>query len=200
MKICLCLRGIHYSNDAYITDYRKSLENYRNYIIKPLEDQGHEVDILFFTYTSEVSDSLRQDYGSRPNSVFFPASERFNGTNWKRQLLFHRCIVHSIKVNEQQKGSLYDLIINTRFDLFFSTKITEMTYDTSKFNCAFKHTSGNCDDNLWIFPRTLLDTFSFAVNTLDQRNQITHEINKYIEMQYMYGPMEYLYWTFLRKN
>ena len=200
MKICLCLRGIHYSNDSYITDYRKSLENYRNYIIKPLEDQGHEVDILFFTYTSEVSDSLRQDYSSSPNSVFFPASERFNGTNWKRQLIFHSFTVDSIKANEQQKGSLYDLIINTRFDLFFSTKITEMTYDTSKFNCAFKHTSGNCDDNLWIFPRNLLDSFSFAINTLDQRNQITHEINKYIETQYMYGPMEYLYWIFLRKN
>ena len=200
MKICLCLRGMHYSNDSYTTDYRKSLENYRNYIIKPLEEQGHEVDILLFTYHTEVSDTLKEDYGSSPNSVFLPAPERFNGTNWKRQLVFHRCTVDSVRLNEQKKGSLYDLIINTRFDLFFSKKITDMAYDPSRFNCAFKHSSGNCDDNLWIFPRSALDSFSSAIHMLDHRNQITHEINKYIDTHYMYGPMEYLYWTFLRKN
>jgi hypothetical protein len=203
MRACICLRGLHYSNDDISvhnrirTDYRDSLDNYREYIINPLISQGYLIDILLFTYESPLLESLIEDYNPLSMSTL-PISERYIDTSWNRQILFHKHSVDTIKKIQYEMGYSYDLIINTRFDLKFNTRITDMNIDYSKFNIAFRHSSGNCDDNLWIFNSSFLDEIDESMNILYRRSEMTHEINKYIcNINYMHEG-EYLYWIFLR--
>ena len=201
MHICICLRGIHYSDDTIIADYRKSLNNYRDYIINPLKSLGHTIDIMIFTYDSTIINQLIFDYDPC-GKVILVNSDRYIDTSWNRQLIFHNYSIKAIKNREDIMKYKYDCIINTRFDLEFNTKITEMNIDYSMFNIAFKHSSGNCDDNLWIFPGVMIDEFESAINNLYKNSQMTHEINKYMPIiNYMYETQNtYLYWSFLRSK
>jgi len=208
MRACICLRGLHYSNDDISvyndnkirTDYRDSLDNYREYIINPLISQGNLIDILLFTYESPILEHLIKDYS--PLSIkILPMSERYIDTSWNRQILFHKYSVDTIKKIQYEMGYSYDLIINTRFDLKFNTRITDMNIDYSKFNIAFRHLSGNCDDNLWIFSGCFLDEFEESMSHLYNGSKMTHEINKYINnINYMHieDTGGYVYWKFLR--
>lgn len=204
MRACICLRGLHYSNDEINgnnnnirMDYRNSLENYKEYIIRPLISLGYTIDILLFTYDSPILESLIHDYKPLHMKIL-PISERYIDTSWNRQIIFHKYSIEAIKNIQIEKGYKYDYIINTRFDLKFSIKVTDMNVDISKFNIAFRHSSGNCDDNLWIFNSSFLDEMGESMNRLYKSSQITHEINKYISnINYMHIG-DYLYWTFLR--
>lgn len=200
MHICLCLRGIHYRNDTKLNvDYRKSFENYKENLIIPLEKKGYKVDIILFTYDSEIKENLINDYNPFYYEIL-PFNEMFVNTSWNRQIIFHRKTLETIKKIQFENNFSYDYIINTRFDLKFNIEITNMNIDLCKFNIAFKHSSGNCDDNFWIFTNLYLNQLDKALENLYQRNAITHEINRYFnndQINYMHQG-DYLYWSFLR--
>ena len=216
MRACICLRGIHYSNDEITeynnnkvkTDYRRSIENYKEYIIEPLKSLGYIVDIMIFTYDSRMLKELLKDYNPIYSNIL-PSSERNTNSSWNRQIIFHKNSVDAIKDIKNKLNYEYSLIVNTRFDLFFNTKITDMNIDYSKFNIVFKHPNGNCDDNLWVFNISFLDAFYESMVYLYNKSQMTHEINKYINnINYMHTVVglnngnvcwdDYVYWHFLR--
>jgi hypothetical protein len=200
MKYALCLRGIHYLSDSKMyVNYKESLENYKSNIIQPLKDAGHEVYIFGYTYESEKINELQQDYGfdhfvslTRDDMLLSSTNEitleNLEKSSFQCQIRFHTMICDGIEQFERKHSMMFDYIIDTRFDLFFIDPITTHNIDWTKFNICFKHLSGSCDDNYWVFPRNYLNAFRNACNMLHINSQITHAINKYIPdiISYMY--------------
>lgn len=175
MRVCICFRGIHYANDNIQTDFRKSFEHMKKNIIDPFLEQGDTVDILCLTYNSEIIQELLDLYKPVDTYILDPSC-RNDGDNWHRQLLWH---LYSVELVKKQKKE-YDLIINTRYDFLFQFKSNDSKFDLNKFNVLFPHRTGNCDDNYFAFPFTLLDSFQNALQRMICERKITHEINRYI--------------------
>ncbi len=206
MKIALCLRGIHYANDNIITDYRNSNKNYMEQLIEPLK-KNNDVDIFLLTYESEIINELLNDYNPK-DIIILNSNERFNGSNWHRQLIFHKSSIDLVKGYENNNNFRYDIIINVRFDLFFTLNFQEWNIVYNKINIMFKHPSGNCDDNFFIIPRNYFDLFYDATINLLINNKITHEYNHVLNednIHYAYNVSEedcnkkidFHYWNFL---
>ena len=63
MRFSLILKGLSYvpdashendtTNQSYSVDFRHSVQSFKDKIIHPLREKGHEVDIFFHTNTSE---------------------------------------------------------------------------------------------------------------------------------------------------
>jgi hypothetical protein len=68
-------------------------------------------------------------------------------------------------------------LIFTRFDIDFHKNYNTFNLELDKLNITVEHPSGNCDDNLWIFPRNYLDIFENSVDALIAENKMTHELN-----------------------
>ena len=176
MKICICFRGIHFSNDSIQTDFRKSFDHMKKHIIDPFLEQGDSVDILCLTYNSDILQELLDSYKPVDTVILDPAF-RNDGDNWHRQLLWHIMSVDLI----QKQNKEYDFIINTRFDFLFQFKSNDSIFDFNKFNILFQHKSGNCDDNYFALPFTLISNFKNACQRMKGERKITHEINRYLE-------------------
>ena len=206
MRIALLLRGRHYLNNQwYYTDFSESCENINSMIIQPLRDQGHTVDIFCCTYTSHKLEQLIDFY--KPVMTLSVNESEFNGLR-SCACKYIWCLEGSrlIREYEEKNKFTYDYIINMRFDIIFSVTIINQSYDITKMNIMFKHTSGNCDDNYWIIGRTQLGNFENAINQLlSNEKSIIHEFNHHIDtsnVNYMYetDSNEYRYYTFNRKT
>jgi hypothetical protein len=202
MKFCLVLRGKHFEKNN--VDYQKSVSNYKEFILNPLLENGHEVDVFILTYKTEFLSNLIKDYNPKHQIILDNYNELGNFNNALRQTNF---FILSSSVLERNINN-YDVIINTRFDLFFKVKITEMNIDYSKINIAFKHSSGNCDDNIFIFPISLLGTLNDGFLQIKNFKKIIHEICHYLpndKINYMidlsfgdYFVKQYNYFNIMR--
>lgn len=187
-RIAVCYRGIHYSTDKIIVDYRDCFQNHIDNLISPLLSHNNHLDIFCLSYESPLKDVLIANI-TPVDAYFFTENDKNNGSSWHRQLLFHKKSAELIHNYESKYGFTYDIVINLRYDLYFTKSISGMNVNYNKINIAYEHRSNNCDDNLFIIPRTYLDTFYSAINTLIRNGQITHELNKYIDeslINYMY--------------
>jgi hypothetical protein len=192
MKIAICLTGMHYNNDLNRNvDYTLSLENYKTHMISPLTDLGHNVDILLFTYDTQVLNNLRKDYNTISNEEFIlDNSIKYQDDSWARVLFFYININDIIKKQENKKKYNYDIIIVTRFDYYFpSKKLTELPIDWTKINLPFKYgppNNKNCDHTIIIIPRLNLESFHKSSLILYQNKRITHEINHHINNEHIH--------------
>jgi len=186
MKYAVCLRGIHYVEPIKnygLIDFEDSLNNIKTYILNNINDY----DTFISSYHSKKEEKLLELY--KPSKYVF---NDFNAdeNNFKAQLVHHFNSVQMILQNEDDKKIRYDMILITRFDYVYFRHLYEMSLDFSKFNIAMKHSSGNCDDNFWLFPRNLLDNFTTAIIKLYQTGGITHAINHLFnetDLHYMYS-------------
>jgi len=203
MKLCLFLRGKHYEHAN--VDYRKSVDNYREFIIQPLLNAGYTVDIFIATYDSDILDLLIGDYFPREYRILDKREQdRGNLNTFSRQCDFHYMLDEMIK----RSGKTYDIIVDTRFDLFFKVKITDMNIRNDQVNIMFRHSSGNCDDNFFIIPGYYSEIFGKAWMRLKSEGSITHEINHYIDesiVNYMIdlstgnpSTKQWSYWNIMR--
>lgn len=186
MKVAFCLYGIHYiySPPRCITDYSKTINNYKKMIINELKNIGHDVDIFIASYKSEKEEALQKDF--QPVSMnLIDFSWYIPGIPQVRHLLYLYTLITEY---EKNNNILYDFLIFTRFDLIFFKKFTEMNIDLSKINISFQHNgeSKNCEDNFFILPRYYLDIFiSAAYNVKIILHEINHNIPSEI-INYMY--------------
>ena len=180
MRIAICYRGIHYSDNDVKTDYRKQYENNMEYLINPLK-KNNIIDIFCVSYESEIQNSLINDY--KPVMIdLLSQNIRYHGSGWYRQLIFHKKIVELVKNYENKNNINYDIIINLRYDLLFKKDITLWNIDYNKINFTFKHLdNGNSDDNFYIIPRKYLDEFNNSINKVIDANEITHAINRFLD-------------------
>lgn len=186
MKYAVCFRGIHYLDSVKTyqsVDYNKSYDNNKEFL---LDDLTAEYDIFISTYHSAKENEMLDIY--KPVSSII-SDFNVDENNFKAQLVHHFNCGRMIIEYEEQNNMRYDMILITRFDYIFFRKFHEMNLDVSKFNFAMKHSSGNCDDNLWIFPRNMLENFMNAIIHLYQTGGITHAINHQFDnndIHYMY--------------
>jgi len=170
MKYCICIRGAHYTYGNTTVNYNASFENYKNIIFKPLLDQGHELFIFLLTYDSPILNQLIDDY--KPASTYVVSTHEIDLLNtcarfkeWQSQSVN---IIHNY---ENKHSIVFDYIINTRFDLFFTPLILS-NINYKKINIIYKHDSGNCDDNFYLFPRHHLITFDNAITQIKKVDNI----------------------------
>jgi hypothetical protein len=205
MKICVCLRGKHYETD-YV-DYRKSFENYKEFIINPFIQKGDSVDVFVATYDSKISSELLLDYSPKKYIFLNENIQEHKGTNTNnRQCDFHIMLMDMLKYYDVT----YDLIIDLRFDLFFKVKITDMNIDYEKINIAFQHTSGNCDDNMFVIKSRHIDILKNGFRSLKDAGGITHQINSYLPTETIHYMIDYrigdisktqwTYWNIMRND
>lgn len=193
MRIALVLRGYHY---LYIpqriySDFEESIQNFEETIFKPLSEAGHEIDVFCLTYNSEKLNRMLELFKPVRTLVLDPSEIAVNSgyiLKYWQLISDEEIIKHESKIDKK-----YDVIINTRFDISFHCKITEMNIDYSKYNIAFKHSSGNCDDNLWIYPRSMIEKRKTIFLDMLKNNKIMHTLNSYLtedEIHYMYEVSE----------
>ena len=168
--VAVCYKGVF---DAPKELVKETLENHETMFWKSLNHMGLRID--FFASTYEGEDHYKNDinftyYG-------FIDDEYRNASTWNAQLAHHENLARI--VNKQ--GKQYDLVIITRPDLRWLKPFHEIKIDPNKFNIPIKHDSGNCDDNLFVYPIELMDGFIKSVNDLQKSGGITHAINNSLE-------------------
>ena len=59
MKFAVLVRGIHYDSKYKLgIDYRKTIENFKEYVLEDLQKNGHSVDVYLSTYESKYYNDL----------------------------------------------------------------------------------------------------------------------------------------------
>ena len=196
MRICLCIKGTFSLNDirkgydhteAYNNKLHESLESIKKSLINPLLEQGHSVDIIFSTYDTSCS-LIAENVLSPIKCYKFPNKGIYehNIVKYKDpQLRHYKKLVELIRQSESEKNNKYDFFIFTRFDLIFIGKVTEWNINYNEFNIAMMHSSGNCDDNIWLFPSKDIENFELCVDELMDRKRegMTHEMNKVLNIK-----------------
>ena len=198
MNIAICIRGIHYRDiPEHKVDFRNYYQNYFDNIIIPLKKIGFNVHLFGFTYESDQLEELQLTYNFAKLSIIdYKLSDNkfeYINSSCNRQLLFHLNTIKTIEEYEKEHAIQFHYVINTRFDLYFKTNILTHNIHMLKFNIAFKHLSGNCDDNYWIYPRFLQNKFKQACETMLKNNSSTHTMNSNIpseNINYMHTTSE----------
>ena len=204
MRFAVFFRGrSFYHTSLYHTDFTESCDNINEMILEPLRKNGHTVDIFCCTYTSHKLEHLINYY--KPIKTIIVNETDLEAINsWNRQKIFSLEGIRLVKAYESTNNIQYDYCINLRFDILFKTPITEQNIDLKKFNIMFKHTSGNCDDNYWIFGRDYFTLFEESLmKLLQNQTTLTHELNQHLgdeHIHYMYetDSNEYRYYSFTR--
>lgn len=190
MKFAICYKGAFNINyirqrgvDANLLSIvGKTIDNHKEMVYNDLLGQGNTVDTFISSYNTDkqLNDLLVSGYGAK-NFVFLDKNQ-INKNTWMAQLNHLKILITMIRNEEETTNTHYDYLIFTRFDIEFHKKYSTFRLDMNKLNITVEHPSGNCDDNLWILPRTYLDIFEKSVDALIAENKITHELNHKIKL------------------
>ena len=185
MKFAICYKGafnINYVKQKGVDDnllniVNDTILNHKTMIYSDLIEAGNEVDTFISSYNldNRLNDLLVRGYDAK-GYIFFDKNQLNSGT-WMAQLNHLKFLIELIKTEERNNNFNYDYLIFTRFDVDFHKNYNTFNLELDKLNITVEHPSGNCDDNLWIFPRNYLDIFENSVDALIAENKITHELN-----------------------
>jgi hypothetical protein len=190
-------------DDVYLNRMGQSINRHKMLF----NTSEYESDIFISTYDLNKIMIDKLYYFSPKKIDVINFNQSLKKDNALSQISQHRNLIRLIKEYENENNILYDLIIITRLDLEFHKNLNEMNIDYDKFNIVVNHKSGNCDDNLWIFPRKYLDNYDNTLNDLLYNNEITHAINHYllknkIDLNYMDNLIDtymgHTYFSFIR--
>ncbi len=182
MKCALCYKGVfiinHFlsgknSDSEYLSRLEDTIKKHKDTFYS--ENYDFDVFITTYNFCDKMSNKLNDFLPKVNEALEFDHNMRNN--NALSQISQHRNVVKQIKKYESESGFKYDLIVVSRLDLEFYKKFEEMNFDIEKFNIVVHHNSGNCDDNLWIFPRKYLDAYDSSLESLLKYGNITHAIN-----------------------
>lgn len=187
-KIAIAYRGIFnyqkYSKEGLtknlLNDIEKNIDNHRSMLYTCFGEC--EIDFFFSTY--DLEKEIKEVYEKNLNFKYYGYVPKMvgDGSGWKLHLIHSKNLITEIKSHIEISRTPYDFLVFTRPDIKLLKNIDYFNLDLSKFNIVLKHLSGNCDDNLWIFPIKFLDMFEESIDTLKNENyRITHEINHELE-------------------
>jgi len=185
MDIGICYKGVfninyirQYGVDKYLLNkLDETIKNHNEMIYDELLLYDNKIDTFMSSYNinDKLNSILVRDYKSKKYT--FTSQTNISSNTWVAQLNHLNILISMIIEEEKLRNKNYDYFIFTRFDIFFHKKYDIFNIDLNKFNITVEHPSGNCDDNLWIFPRKYLDIFQKSINELLIENKMTHEIN-----------------------
>ena len=200
MRICLALKGTYSVNEIregsdtsekYKTNCMKSFDSIQEALVQPFLNDGHTVDIFCSSYDTSIASTIESYF--KPKRFFkFPRDQIDNGGDWNRQLLHYMKlfeeIIYYVSTNQMP---MYDFFIFGRFDLLYKGTFKDWNIDMDKFNIPAKHSSGNCDDNIWILPGQYISQFAEAIYTIYERQNTTHTLNH--RLTELNVPIHYIY-------
>lgn len=176
MKIALLLFGMSYceythwySKKKLKINYMNSYDNYQNYIYKYFYDKGYDIDVYFTTniLSDEEKNNLIKKYKPVKYSFIKNKKNKILSRNEKLVNVIELCLNNNIK---------YDLVLVTRFDLFFNKDFSKSNIILEKFNLVSVLENNNliCD-NFYLFPFYLLEKFYIIVK---KNFKISHHLIK----------------------
>ena len=179
MKVAVGYKGT-FNHPLWLV--KNTFENHRSMLYDCFDD----IDFFFSTYEgeSETEEFYRSQLEIRSYS-YIDDSHR-NSSTWNAQLEHHQSLARQIL----QQDKTYDLVIITRPDLRWLKRFDEVNIDKKTFNIPIRHDSGNCDDNLFVFPSQYLNEFIDAALILQRTGGITHAINHRLEERNV--PIHYM--------
>lgn len=169
-------------NEKLIEDAKENLLDHKSKFHDQIRKLGYDIDFYFSTY------DLNEDLNALNRKILHPKIYSFLPNNyintyscWQCQFIHYKNLISHIK----NQNVSYDFFVFTRPDLKFHQDFETFSknVDFNKFNIPVKHLSGNCDDNLFIFPSKFLNQFENCMDILSSRNGITHEINHILTNQ-----------------
>jgi hypothetical protein len=190
MKIAVCYKGafnINYIKQKGVDEellkiVTKTINNHKDTIYSDLLANNNEVDTFLSSYDldKKLNELLVAGYNAK-NFIFLDKNQ-INANTWMAQLNHLKILISMIRREEIETKNNYDYFIFTRFDINFHKNYNIFKLEPEKFNITVEHPSGNCDDNLWIFPRNYLDIFEKSIDLLIYENKMTHELNHKIKI------------------
>lgn len=190
-NVAICYKGI-FAGKRIVTSgfdedvYRDAIQNIKEHKEKfgdKFKNFGYNVEYYMSTY--DIDEKLNSLYIEELNPKYYSfLSEKFLfgnfdhwcNSSWNCQFLHYKNLITKIKSDSTE----YDLFVFTRPDLKFQVNLEKIyeCLDLDKFNIPVQHqVSGNCDDNLFIFPQKYLNEFEKSIDMLMNRNGITHQLN-----------------------
>lgn len=217
MKFAICIKGLHSIQvylqsgltESILTNCQNSFNNFNSFVVEKLTEKKYLTDLFISTYDCDLGNYLLSLYNPQYVNKFdikvADGEHRFIS-----QINHYLKLIQLIKESEKKNNFIYDQIIMLRFDMLFKKNINDMPVNYDKFNISIRHLSGNCDDNLWIFPRKYLDIFEesllIMLNIDNSAYKTTHYINNVltkfnVPIHYFYDMENhagetYIYWSF----
>ncbi len=179
MKTAICLFGIsrqEYSRHGSSIDYRKSLQNYRDYLFPYFLSKG-QVEIYLCTNIvgEKELEELIQDYSPISIECIDNIYDIYTSRNKK---------ITSVVKKVLESKKIYDLICVTRFDLHFMEPLEKANLDLTRMNIVsiLEEPTAICD-NFYLFPGFMLSSFYETLIACPHKGHhwIKNEIEKNIQ-------------------
>tara|TARA_B100001059_G_C17818923_1_gene577010 strand:- start:1333 stop:2115 length:783 start_codon:yes stop_codon:yes gene_type:complete len=186
-KIAIILFGISYlnkyehwnNNDNYIIDYRKSLENYREYILDYFKNLGYDIDIYICTnlLDDNMKNNILNDYKPKSYKFIKNYNNIYASSNIKLKESIKLCLDSNIK---------YDNCLITRFDLLFKEKLTNINYNKINIISELSKEEGyTICDNFYFIPFKYLKQFNDIIKIDYDNINIKRNINDKDHYEYI---------------
>jgi len=184
MKIAFAYKGTF--NIDYIKKYDvdnnicnhldDTINNNFEYIFNVLEKLNYQYDIFISTY--KINENIDGKWIKKTNPKNFYCGEpNYTTPTHIPQLQHFKRLNEMILLEESKNNQKYDLLIFTRLDIKMLKSYDTLNIKNDAFNIILKNDGGNCDDNFFVFPRNYFDAFIESVNSLYDKNEITHKFN-----------------------
>ena len=186
MKVAVGLFGIHYVDTLnhwlgwkHGVDYRKTFHNQFTQIYS-----SHDVKYYSATYYSDIQNELLTDY----NFTSITFSEIDNTSETDPRIKRNKVFKNTIKLILEDTSDC-DLVILTRYDLYFKKNFYSLDINFDKVNFLCGVTRSNryekkndrdtdlVDDNFYCIPRDLLQSFYDTIETIPETIR-AHEYHK----------------------
>jgi len=172
MKLALLFFGIsleinkHWQyGTSYSVDYNNSYENYQKYIYEYFKNKGYDIDV--YISTNVLPENYKDDLLDKYKPVQYNFIEAIEEYRHPLEDVINLCI---------NEGREYDLILITRFDLFFTKGFENSNIQLDKFNIVtlVEYPDYICD-NFYLFPYKYLSSFSNIIKENRHIRRFTKE-------------------------
>lgn len=169
----------------YIIDYQHSYQNYQTHIFDYFKQMGYECDVFLATNESNKKEELVKDY--QPVRITFPENtgSSVRSRNSKVTSVVESCLNYCTENNEE-----YDLVLLTRFDLWFKKDFQTANIQLDKLNLVSKLEKGDliCD-NFYLFPGKVLQQFLVVLrkNAKRSHHKILGQFMEICEVNFILG-------------
>jgi hypothetical protein len=181
-KIAVLYKGIFLKkivqpamDEAYFKYAKEIIDNHKEMLYNFIE-KDCEINFYFSTYDlcKQVNELYKKEFNPK-SYTYIPTNLLVDVETWRAQMIHYKNLLCDLEDSKIE----YDFYLFLRPDIRILKKWNELNLDMNKFNIVIEHSSGNCDDNFWVFPKEYLDAFCKSMDNLIFANcyKMTHEIN-----------------------
>ena len=192
-NIAILLFGISYDNNYingkvrkhYLVDARHYFKNFNEIVITYFKNKGYNIDIFLSTNQSIIKDDLLKIYN--PVSWYF---DKINIGRNKKIKIGLEMIINNDK-------ETYDLILVTRFDIFYKFSFQDSYFDFNKLNLvSILEKSHLIDDNFYLFPnKYLLKFYEIFCGCKDNYKEEAHNLKNVFDKNFEINYIQNQYTT-----